>query len=235
VDDTGLSIRHRPRREAAGAGTGTISERLAPLAEKLTIVEPSANLAAVLRAKFRDDSKVEVAEASLEQHTVSIGDASVDTVVMVNVLEHIENDRGALFQLCRMLRADGHLLIFVPALRGLMSKLDLLFGHFRRYHRTELAEKVAQAGGEVQLCRYFDFLGVLPWFLLNKIMGATTFNPQLVHIHDKFLVPVSAAAERVISRRLRTASASVAAPSTRRNAELSKIESCELAPSGPTV
>ena len=134
-----------------GAGKGTISERLAPLAEKLILVEPLANLAAVIRAKFRDDPKVEVAEVGLEQHTATIGDGAVDTVVMVNVLEHIQNDREVLFQLCRILRPDGHLLIFVPALRGLMSKLDLLFGHFRRYHRAELLEKITQAGGEVQL------------------------------------------------------------------------------------
>jgi hypothetical protein len=51
----------------------------------------------------------------------------------------------------------------------------------------------------VQLCRYFDFLGVVPWFLLNKLMGATTFNPKLVYINDKFVVPISAAVERVIS------------------------------------
>ena len=162
-------------------------------------IELNPNLAAVIRAKFRDDPKVEVAEVSLEQHTATIGDGAVDTVVMVNVLEHIQNDREVLFQLCRILRPGGHLLIFVPALRGLMSKLDLLFGHFRRYHRAELLEKITQAGGEVQLCRYFDFLGVFPWFLLNKLMGATTFNPKLVHINDKFVVPISAAVERVIS------------------------------------
>jgi hypothetical protein len=69
---------------------GTISERLAPLAEKLVLVEPLSNLAAVLRAKFRDDPKVEVAEVSLEQHTATIGDGAVDTVVIVNVLEHIQ-------------------------------------------------------------------------------------------------------------------------------------------------
>lgn len=182
-----------------GAGKGTISERLAPLAEKLILVEPLASLAAVLRAKFRDDPKIEVAEVSLEQHAATIGDGAVDTVVMVNVLEHIQNDREMLLQLCRILRSDGHLLIFVPALRGLMSKLDVLFGHFRRYHRSELFEKVTQAGGDVQSCCYFDFLGVFPWFLLNKLMGATTFNPKLVHINDKFVVPISATVERLIS------------------------------------
>jgi SAM-dependent methyltransferase len=182
-----------------GAGTGTISQRLTTLADKLVLVEPSADLAAVLRAMFRDDPKVMVINESLEQHALRIGAATVDTVVMVNVLEHVEDDRQALAQLFRILQPGGHLLIFVPALQKLMSKLDLMFGHFRRYHRTDLVQKVAQAGGEAELCRYFDFLGILPWFFLNKLMGATTFNPQLAHIHDKFVVPISRTAERAIS------------------------------------
>lgn len=139
-----------------------------------------------------------VVDASLEQHAASGETAMLDTVVMVNVLEHIEQDREALAHLFRMLRPGGHLLIIVPALQVLMSKLDVKFGHFRRYHRGELAEKVAGAGGTPIVFRYFDFAGIMPWLVLNKLFGATTFNPQFVRAHDKFVVPVSRAIERVI-------------------------------------
>jgi SAM-dependent methyltransferase len=182
-----------------GAGTGTISERLAPLAEQLTLVELSSELAASLRTRFAGQSGIEVVSSSLEDHCAGIGDATVDTVVMVNVLEHIEHDRAALAELLRMLRPGGHLLIFVPALQALMSKLDLMFGHYRRYGRSELADKAMQAGGDAVLCRYFDFIGTFPWFLLKKLLGATSFNPRFVQIHDRFVVPLSRAAERVAS------------------------------------
>jgi SAM-dependent methyltransferase len=181
-----------------GAGTGTISQRLGSLADKLTLVEPSAKLAAVLRTKFRGDPKVEVIHQSLQQHVATMGDAAVDTVVMVNVLEHIEDDRQALALLLGMLRPTGHLLIFVPALQGLMSRLDVMFGHFRRYRRHELVAKVNGVGGEAEVCRYFDFAGIFPWLFLNKLMGASTFNRRLIEIHDKFVVPVSRAVERVV-------------------------------------
>jgi SAM-dependent methyltransferase len=182
-----------------GAGTGTISQLLSPMADTFTVVEPSGDLVTALRTKFRDEPKVEVVSESLEQYAARIGVATADTVVMVNVLEHIEDDGQALVNLFHTLRPGGHLLIFVPALQALMSKLDVMFGHFRRYHRLDLLQKVTKAGGEVQLCRYFDFFGVLPWFVLNKVMGATAFNPQIVEFHDKFVVPVSRAAERMIS------------------------------------
>jgi hypothetical protein len=80
-----------------------------------------------------------------------------------------------------------------------MSKIDLIFGHYRRYNIAGLIAKVAQSGGEVTLCQYFDLFGVLPWFVLNKLMGATRFNPSFVHVHDKFIVPISRAAEHTIS------------------------------------
>ena len=61
----------------------------------------------MLRTKFRDDPKVEVIHQSLQQHVAKMGDAAVDTVVMVNVLEHIEDDRQALALLLGMLRPTG--------------------------------------------------------------------------------------------------------------------------------
>lgn len=181
-----------------GAGMGTISQRIAPLAKRLTLVEPLPDLVQVLRTKFRDNSNVEVVGEDLKQHAERISAATFDTVVLVNVLEHIDDDHHALALLFRILRPGGRLLVFVPALPGLMSKLDLMFGHFRRYQRADLVEKVAKAGGDTEICRYFDFIGVLPWFFLNKLMGATTFNPNLISIHDRFVVPLSRAVERVI-------------------------------------
>jgi SAM-dependent methyltransferase len=182
-----------------GAGAGTVSARLAPLADKLTLVELSANLIAPLSARFGNNPKVSVVRESLEEHSGHLAAETADTVVMVNVLEHIEDDRDALTHLLRILRPGGHLLLFVPALQGLMSKLDLMHGHFRRYHRPDLIAKVEEAGGEVVLARYFDCIGVIPWLVLNKLMGSTTFNPLLVSMNDKFVVPASRMFERVIS------------------------------------
>ena len=181
-----------------GAGAGTVSARLAPLADELSLVERSTNLIEPLRARFSHDPKVKVISESLEQHAAQLGTEAVDTVVMVNVLEHIEDDREALKHLLRILKPGGHLLLFVPALQGLMSKLDLMHGHFRRYHRPDLVGKVKAAGGEVLLARYFDCAGVIPWLVLNKLMGSTTFNPVLIGINDKYVVPVSRAFERIV-------------------------------------
>jgi SAM-dependent methyltransferase len=163
-----------------GSGTGTVSARLLPLADTLTLVEPSPNLVASLRTRFA-------------------GQPRAETIVMVNVLEHVEDDEDALSNLLRALTPGGKLLIFVPALQFLMSRLDLLHGHFRRYHRPDLVGKVSRAGGQVEICRYFDLPGVAPWLVLNKLMGSTTFNPALVRFNDRAMVPLARKMEEYLN------------------------------------
>ncbi len=181
-----------------GAGTGTISTYLRPLAQSLTLVEPSANLHAALQARFPGDASVEIEALTLEEHVKQTSTGAVDTVVLVNVLEHIEDDASALAELSRIVAPGGHVLIFVPALSFLMSKLDRLLGHFRRYHSVELRQKLQATGLQIVRCGYFDLPGILPWFLINKLLGSTSFNPTLVKLYDRAAVPLTRRAEALI-------------------------------------
>jgi SAM-dependent methyltransferase len=180
-----------------GAGGGTVSSRLVPFATKLTLVEPSPNLVRALRDRFETVPHVEVVGASLEEHAIRIVNETIDTIALVNVLEHVEDDRAALAQLVRALRPGGKLLLFVPALPLLTSKLDKMVGHFRRYQKAELVGKVCDAGASIDACRYFDLIGVAPWLVLNRLLGSTSFNPALVTLNDRFLVPISRRIERL--------------------------------------
>ncbi len=174
-----------------GAGLGTISQRLLPEARSLSLVEPEAHLADRLRLTFSAEASVAVFTQTLEQHVETCPSESVDTAVLVNVLEHVDDDRRAVGELIRILRRNGHLIVFVPALRWLMSDLDRLHGHFRRYHLRQLAELIPRAAGTVVKLRYFDMAGVLPWWLVNTIGRQTTFNPRAVRLFDRVAVPVT--------------------------------------------
>jgi SAM-dependent methyltransferase len=83
-----------------------------------------------------------------------VGDATLDVVVALDVLEHLDDDRRALDEILRVLRPGGMLLATVPAYPFLWSSHDEALGHRRRYRRPELRARVAAAGFEITLCSY---------------------------------------------------------------------------------
>jgi SAM-dependent methyltransferase len=182
-----------------GAGTGTFSRLILPYVKHLEIVEPSRVLSELLHHEFSREARATIANMPLEKHITSVADETKDTLVLVNVLEHIEDDAAALVHLFRVLRRDGHLLLFVPALRWLFSDLDRYYGHFRRYHRSELMKLVRAAGFDLVTVRYMDLIGVVPWWLLNTVAGKTEFQPSLINLYDRIGVPIARFIEGIVT------------------------------------
>ena len=181
-----------------GAGQGTMSREIRPYLEKLDLVEPSENLYCFLEQKFSSDPSVRLIKSTLENHLAHSHPSSRDVAVLVNVLEHIEDDQAALSDIAKLLKPGGHLLIFVPALRILFSDFDELVGHHRRYHKDQLQEVTENAGFEIISVRYCDILGVLPWLLLNRMMGSTNLNPSLIKIYDVLGTPLTRFIEKIV-------------------------------------
>jgi len=178
-----------------GAGVGTIARKIAPLVGSLEVVEPADNLQALL-AEVLAGSGIAIHHGSLEQWLAAAEPASRDSIVMVNVLEHVADDRGALTALRRALRPGGHLLLFVPALPGLFSPMDEVLGHHRRYTLAELTAKVVEAGFTVRTSGYRDLLGVAAWWLIHRVMGNTGFNRSAARFYDRVGVPLTRGIER---------------------------------------
>jgi SAM-dependent methyltransferase len=180
-----------------GAGMGSISRRLLPLVDGLEAVEPADNLQPALRAALAGGNAT-IRHRTLEAWLAEAPPRSFDCVVMVNVLEHVADDRAALRGLREVLRPGGYLLLFVPALPALYSPLDRLLGHHRRYLRHDLAQAVEQAGLTLVSNQYMDVLGSLAWWLINRKLGARAFNPAMVRLYDRFGVPTTRALEAVL-------------------------------------
>ena len=189
----------RGRAMEIGAGIGTISRKLLAYVEHLDFVEPSANLAPMLSPSLTENKNVSFYFESLEDRLPQLGSETYDSIVMVNVLEHIENDDDALNQIFSVLKPGGHLLLFVPAMAFLFSEIDRIHGHYRRYHLGPLAEQLENSGFHIVSKRYFDMAGVLPWWLINTIGKKTDFDPKMMAIYDRFVIPVSRLFERWVS------------------------------------
>jgi hypothetical protein len=115
------------------------------------------------------------------------------------VLEHIEDDRGELQKVYETLEQGGHCLIFVPAFMSLYGAFDKKVGHFRRYTKKELEEKAKSAGFEIVKSKYFDFVGMFPWYIKYKLLKSDSLESGAVTAYDKFAVPVTKQFERFLS------------------------------------
>jgi SAM-dependent methyltransferase len=180
-----------------GAGMGTISELLLPYLDKIDLVEPSPNLVPQLQNRFQGNGAVRVIADTVENRVRHLRDQSLDTIILVNVLEHIEDDADTLRQFSRILRPGGNLLLFVPALPFLFSDMDQVLGHHRRYLLKGLRKGVESAGLELVRSRYFDLLGILPWFLVNTLGRKKSFNQAQAQLYDRVGIPLTRTVESI--------------------------------------
>ena len=94
----------------------------------------------------------------------------IDSIVCMNVLEHIENDRETLTDFARVLPDGGHLVLLVPAMPSIYGTLDKHLDHFRRYDREPLRQLLAETGFEVETLRYLNQPGVFGWWLNSRVL-----------------------------------------------------------------
>lgn len=194
------SFRSYLRGEAVeiGAGAGTFSRRLLAHVDHLELVEPAAELARRLAGTFSGDAGVAIVARTAEEYVADAAPASRDCAIMINVLEHLADDARVLAGLFRLLRPGGHLMVFVPALPWLFGAMDEALGHYRRYRRAALIGLARNRGFEVVADRYFDFFGVIPWWVVHTLLGRTRFDPRLSGLYDRLVVPVGRAIESAL-------------------------------------
>jgi SAM-dependent methyltransferase len=181
----------------AGAGIGTVSQlvldRASPRA--LTLIEPAANNLPALRERFADDARVSVYHGYLEDLTDSL---ESDSIIAVNVLEHVEKDDDFLKASYSILAPGGSLLLLVPACPAIFGSLDRAFDHFRRYTKSGLRASLLAAGFEIEVIHYLNMVGVAAWFLSGRVLRRTTLGRGQVRFYDRWVIPVVRRLESVI-------------------------------------
>ncbi len=178
-----------------GAGTGTFSELLLSSERTvgLALFEAARNLFPLLRQRFADRN-VRLHGGAFDPLAL---DAPADSIVLVNVLEHILDDAALLSQVHQSLRPGGSLLLFVPALTWNYGSLDKAFEHHRRYSKGGLVKKLRAAGFRVEQARYVNIIGIASWFFAGKVLRQTTLRPAQVRWYDRWVVPWSFKLEQI--------------------------------------
>ncbi len=120
-----------------------------------------------------------------------------DTVISLNVLEHIEDDVLALRNMYQLLTPKGRLILIVPAHPYLYGSMDRAIGHYRRYTSHELKQKLSDVGFEVFVQKYLNPIGALGWFVNGRFLHRTVPPDAQLKIFNR-LMPFIVALERWI-------------------------------------
>jgi|tagenome__1003787_1003787.scaffolds.fasta_scaffold20825737_2 SAM-dependent methyltransferase len=170
-----------------GAGHGTFTEILSARGARVVATDVSQRCADVLRERFSGDERVAVVHGGAD---AVAGQPPFDSAVLINVLEHIPDDDGALRDLAATLRPGGRLILWVPAFQLLYSDFDRKIGHYRRYRKGELKEQLTRAGYQVAEIRYVNSVGALAWLVVARLMRRAPTGGRSVKIYDSYFVPV---------------------------------------------
>ncbi len=178
----------------AGSGSGNLTSHLIGK-KSLTAVDIDPVHVRAIEKRFGHLENVSASVADLEAQSTYEDEASVDSVVCINVLEHMDKPELAVEGFRRIIRPGGHALILVPAHQSLYSAADEALEHRKRYSTGEVRELLEASGFEVIKCNQFNRLGVLGWYT-NKVLGRTTITKWQARVFG-VLLPFAKLVERL--------------------------------------
>lgn len=181
-----------------GAGIGATAKLFANCkVEKWMAIEPDISLVNRIKqdckqSKYPDNFEVHAATSG----TLS-GDYKFDTILYIDVLEHIQDDKSELNHIARLLKSGGRIIILSPAHEYLYTPFDRAIGHFRRYNRKTILA-VKPEGLRVESVFYLDSLGMLASLGNRLLLKSEKPTEGQIQFWDKRLVPVSRIMDKLV-------------------------------------
>jgi SAM-dependent methyltransferase len=171
-----------------GSGIGNLSAFLVDR-ERLVLTDTREEYLDRLRKRFAGHPHIAVARLYLPNDDSAIAGQRFDTIICLNVLEHVDDDISALVAIRRMLAPAGRLVLLVPALPALYGTIDRALGHHRRYKRAGLAALLEATGFRVAHIEYFNLAGIPGWWWAGRVLQRQTIPAGSLKLYDA-LVPL---------------------------------------------
>ena len=177
-----------------GSGIGNISSFLLKEQQSVSLSDLRPEYCQLLKNKFRDQPGLQrIIEMDLsltgfrEMYTEYL--EKFDTVIALNVIEHIADDSLAILNAKSLLRKNGKMIILVPAGQWLYNQLDKELGHYKRYTMSGLNEILKSAGLHIFRSKYFNAAAIFGWWLSGKILKDKMISTSKLHFYNR-LVPL---------------------------------------------
>jgi 2-polyprenyl-3-methyl-5-hydroxy-6-metoxy-1,4-benzoquinol methylase len=181
-----------------GAGIGNFTELLLDR-ELVVATDIHQDCVAYLSRRFTGRTGVIALQMNAaDPALVQLARYNLDTIVCMNVLEHIEDDTAALAHMHAVLQPSGRLVLLVPAFQFLFGTVDESLNHYRRYTKRTLLPKVRAAGFHVERAFYMNVVGMAGWFVNNRLVKRSEESPQQIQFFDRVVAPMAEWIERVL-------------------------------------
>lgn len=182
-----------------GAGIGRMVQFYIEHCERVVATDIFEGQVDFMNKRFKEFSNFEAVLFDILQDDISCFQEGFDTVICINVLEHLRDDELALRKMKALLCKQGRLILFVPAFQKLYCQMDANVSHFRRYDRGVLKELAARCEMRVLYNGYFNIMGIIPYFLKGKrkMKDGESFsttlnegNSKLYNLASKVMEPI---------------------------------------------
>ncbi len=168
-----------------GAGIGNLTALLSEGRVRYLATDPDETQLRELQARLGDRPEVQTALCdAAEAQNFSALKNCFDTVVCLNVLEHISDDDQALANIYSALRAQGRAVVLVPQGAAAFGSLDEVLLHKKRYSARELRTKLTQAGFHLETILPFNRATYPGWILNSKVLRRRTLSTPQLRLFD---------------------------------------------------
>ena len=183
-----------------GAGIGETARHLLDGRQRSWLcLEPDERLGTRLRAWAEAGDVAPLPTVQIGTTADLDPSSRFDTILYIDVLEHIEDDRAEIARAAVLLAPRGALIVLSPAFQQLFSDFDRSVGHFRRYTRASLAEVMPPSVRQVRL-RYLDSVGFLASLSNRALLRQALPTRRQIALWDRVMIPASRVLDPLLAR-----------------------------------
>lgn len=169
-----------------GAGMGNLTRQLAGRRKRYVATDLDTEHMARLRSRLHHRPNLTTAICDLSRASDLMPFyGQMDTVVCLNVLEHVEDDLGGLRNIYSSLSDGGRAIVLVPHGQEIFGRLDEVLGHYRRYSHEQLRARMEEAGFRIEKILEFNRVSRPGWYLNGKLLKKDRITRMQLQLFDR--------------------------------------------------
>lgn len=181
-----------------GCGIGNMIDQLISPGRKITGIDIEERFVNVAREKYKDKPDITIVSGDVLSPVHALPGKKFDTVVVLNVLEHIEKERDAIKYIFDILQPKGTAVILVPAMKFAYGEIDSQVGHHKRYEKPDMTALFKDNGFIIEKMFYMNWIGALGWAFNSRVLKRKLLPEYQSYIMNAILVPILQPLESLI-------------------------------------